>query len=189
MHNSKQIPNNKAVSLLIHHEVNPDSLKLYEAWLKKVIDIAAAFSGHQGVFVIKPEQNKNKYEIAVRFADESSAKASLNSAERQQLITEIKPALLSSDDAEIQTGIDYWFSSIAPPMQQPVRWKQWVLLSIATWFLMLVFEPLFSVVFEHAPLLESWGLRQSLVAFFNVALLVFFIMAQLVKLTRGWLTK
>lgn len=188
MHNSKQSPNNNSVSLLIHHEVKPDSLKSYETWLKKVIDIASAFSGHQGVFVIKPEQNKNKYEIAVRFADESSAKAWLNSAERQTLIAEIKPALLSSDDVEIQAGIDYWFSSIAPPMQQPVRWKQWLLLSIATWFLMLVFEPLFFVVFEFAPLLEAWGLRQALVAFFNVALLVFFIMPQLVKLTTVWLT-
>ncbi len=135
--------NKQAVSLLIHHEVHPDSLKIYESWLKKVIDIASGFSGHEGVFVIKPEHNENKYEIAVRFSNEQFAKAWLNSTERQQLIAEIKPALLSSDDVEIQAGIDYWFSSIAPPMQQPVRWKQWLLLSAATCFLMLIFEPLF----------------------------------------------
>ncbi len=50
--------NKQAVSLLIHHEVQSDSLKLYESWLKKVIDIASGFSGHEGVFVIKPERNK-----------------------------------------------------------------------------------------------------------------------------------
>ncbi len=117
------------------------------------------------------------------------AKAWLNSTERQQLIAEIEPALLSSDDAEIQAGIDYWFSSIAPPMQQPVRWKQWLLLGAATCILMLVFEPIFSIVFENVPLLGSLGIRQFVVAFFNVALLVFFIMPRLVKLTRVWLNK
>ena len=181
--------NKQAVSLLIHHEVQSDSLKLYESWLKKVIDIASGFSGHEGVFVIKPERNKNKYEIAVRFADERFAKAWLNSSERQQLIAEIKPALLSSDDVEIQSGIDYWFSSIAPPLQQPVRWKQWLLLSAATCILMLIFEPIFSVLFENVPLLGAWGVRQFVVAFFNVALLVFFIMPRLVKLTSAWLIK
>lgn len=181
--------NKQAVSLLIHHEVQSDSLKLYEAWLKKVIDIASGFSGHEGVFVIKPERNKNKYEIAVRFSNEAFAKAWLNSIERQQLIAEIEPALLSSDDVEIQSGIDYWFSSIAPPMLQPVRWKQWILLGAATYILMLVFEPMFSIVFENVPWLGSWGVKQLLVAFFKVALLVFFIMPRLVKLTSAWLNK
>jgi uncharacterized protein len=189
MHNSEQTSNTKAVSLLVHHEVQADSLKLYEVWLKKVIDIASGFSGHEGVFVIKPEHNKNKYEIAVRFTDEDFAKAWLNSTERQQLIAEIKPALLSSDDVEIQAGIDYWFSSIAPPMQQPVRWKQWLLLAAATCILMLVFEPVFSVIFESVPLLGAWGIRHFIVAFFNVALLVFIIMPYLVKLTSTWLNE
>lgn len=188
MNTSEQMPNNKqAVSLLIHHEVQPDFMNIYEVWLKKVIDVASGFSGHEGVFVIKPDHNKNKYEIAVRFADEESAKAWLNSRERQQLIIEIEPALLSSDDVEIQTGIDYWFSSLAPPMQQPVRWKQWLLLTVAISILMLVFEPIFLILFESAPLLGSWGLRQALTAGFNVALLVFFIMPFLVKLTSSWL--
>lgn len=181
--------NKQAVSLLIHHEVHPASLKIYESWLKKVIDIASGFSGHEGVFVIKPERNENKYEIAVRFANERFAKAWLDSTERQQLITEIKPALVSADDVEIQTGIDYWFSSIAPAMEQPVRWKQWLLLSAATCFLMLVFEPLFNVLFEIVPVLGGWGIRQLFIAFFNVALLVFFIMPRLVKLTKVWLQK
>ncbi len=74
-------------------------------------------------------------------------------------------------------------------MEQPVRWKQWLLLSAATCFLMLVFEPLFNVLFEIVPVLGGWGIRQLFIAFFNVALLVFFIMPQLVKLTKVWLQK
>jgi len=181
--------NKQAVSLLIHHEVDSDSLKVYETWLKKVIDIASTFPGHEGVFVIKPDHLKNKYEIAVRFASESFAKAWLNSTERQLLIAEIEPALLSRDDVEIQTGIDYWFSNLAPPMQQTVRWKQWLLLSVAISILMLIFEPIFSGLFEVVPLLASWGIRQALISGFNVALLVFFVMPQLVKLTSPWLHK
>lgn len=179
----------QAVSLLIHHEVDVDALALYEAWLKKIIDIASGFAGHQGVFVLKPEQGKNKYEIAVSFSNEDFARAWLASEERQQLIAEIEPALLASDDVEIQSGIDYWFSSIAPPMQQPVRWKQWLLLSLAIWVLMLIFEPIFTGVFSLLPTLSSWGLRQALFAGFNVALLVYFIMPRLVKLSSPWLFK
>jgi len=54
---------------------------------------------------------------------------------------------------------------------------------------MLIFEPIFSVLFENVPLLGAWGVRQFVVAFFNVALLVFFIMPRLVKLTSAWLIK
>lgn len=188
MNKSKQPSNKKqAVSLLIHHEVQFDSMNIYESWLKKIIDVASGFSGHEGVFVIKPEQNKNKYEIAVRFSDEDCAKAWLNSIERQQLIMEIEPALVSNDDVEIQAGIDYWFSNLAPPMQQPVRWKQWLLLSVAISILMLIFEPIFLILFESVPLLGSWGLRQVLTSGFNVALLVFFIMPFLVKQCSSWL--
>ena len=194
MEDSKQSTNNtsnnkQAVSLLIHHEVQPDSMSIYEVWLKKVIDVASGFSGHEGVFVIKPDHKQNKYEIAVRFSDEASAKAWLNSTERKQLIVEIEPALLSSEDVEIQTGIDYWFSTIAPPMQQPVRWKQWLLLSLAISILVLVSEPIFSILFEAVPLFGSWGIRQALMSSFNVALLVYFIMPRLVKLTSTWLHK
>lgn len=188
MENHNSSSNNKqSVSLLIHHEVQSASMKLYEVWLKKVIDVASGFSGHEGVFVIKPNQAQNKYEIAVRFADEQSAKAWLNSSERKQLITEIEPALLSSDDVEIQTGIDYWFTSIAPPMQQPVRWEQWLLLTVAISILVILSEAIFSIIFTAMPLLGSWGIRQILMSSFNVALLVFFIMPFLVKLTSAWL--
>ena len=186
---SSEKTKDQAVSLLIHHEVHADALVQYEAWLKKVIDIASGFAGHQGVFVLKPEQGKNKYEIAVSFSSEVFARAWLASTERRQLIEEIEPALIRSDDVEIQSGIDYWFSSIAPPMQQPVRWEQWLLLSLAICVLMLVFEPVFAGIFGFLPLLASWGLRQAIVAGFNVALLVYFIMPRLVKLSSPWLFK
>ncbi len=45
----KNTKTSSAVSLLIHHEVQEDAHKTYEVWLKKVIDIASSFAGHEGV--------------------------------------------------------------------------------------------------------------------------------------------
>src|SRR5690606_36721372 len=100
------------------HEVRPEAMKKYESWLRRVIDIASGFPGHKGVFVYKPDQDKDYYEIAVRFADASCARQWLDSDLRKSLLDEIRSDLLSADDVEIQPGVDYWFTTPSAPLRQ-----------------------------------------------------------------------
>ena len=49
----------KSVTLVISHVLDPEHGQQYEAWLGKIMPIAAEFPGHLGANVIRPAPGQN----------------------------------------------------------------------------------------------------------------------------------
>ncbi|PSJ43799.1 antibiotic biosynthesis monooxygenase [Zobellella endophytica] len=176
------------VSVLIRHRIRQEAMSDYEHWLRKTIDVAAGFAGHQGVNILKPAGGHTQYDIAVRFASRAEAEAWVHSRERRALLEEAEGYLVLPDEVDIATGIDNWFQPLNPPVKQPTRWKQWLLTTLVIWLLTLLVPPALSLLlFEPVPLLGLWGLRHAITAAAIVALVIYVIMPRLVRRVSGWL--
>ncbi len=57
----------KSVTLVISHVLDPEHGQQYEAWLGKIMPIAAEFPGHLGANVIRPAPGQNLWSVIIRF--------------------------------------------------------------------------------------------------------------------------
>lgn len=57
----------KSVTLVISHVLDPEHGQRYEAWLGKIMPIAAEFPGHLGANVIRPAPGQNLWSVIIRF--------------------------------------------------------------------------------------------------------------------------
>ncbi|STV84244.1 antibiotic biosynthesis monooxygenase [Klebsiella pneumoniae] len=57
----------KSVTLVISHLLDPQHSQRYEEWLGKIMPIAAEFPGHLGANVIRPAAGQNLWSVIIRF--------------------------------------------------------------------------------------------------------------------------
>ncbi|MBE0464831.1 MAG: antibiotic biosynthesis monooxygenase [Halomonadaceae bacterium] len=177
-----------SVTLKICHRVKPSARSEYEAWLRRIIQAASQYPGHQGVHILRPTEGQHDFEIALRFASSEEAARWLESEERQALVRDILPAFRQEEEIEISSGIDYWFHTAgAAPSKQPVRWKQWVVTTAVIWPLTMLVPFLWAPIFEAFPLLSTWGIRHGFVAATIVGLVVYVVMPRVVRLVAPWM--
>ncbi|WP_347988403.1 antibiotic biosynthesis monooxygenase [Methylomonas sp. AM2-LC] len=190
-------PNNEQVFFVVRHRLKKGKTihQQYESWLGKIVPIAASFTGHLGVQIVRPPEGHNEYLIVVRFASIHDLENWQQSQQRSQLINEIAPILDKDESLDIKTGIDYWFT---PPTvgKHPRRWKQWLVTSSVIWPLTMyvppVMEPFFLKLqpwFIKYPELEEFGFRQGVLAMVIVGLVVYAIMPVYVRLISKWFFK
>lgn len=175
------------VFFVVRHKVKPGSQEAYEKWLKHIMQVAAPFPGHLGVQIVRPPSGQNEYAISVRFVSQADAGHWYRSEERRSLIAEVASLLDSSEQIDIVSGLDYWFtpaSSAAPP-----RWKQWLLTTSVIWPLTIVVPPILQPAFDLWPALGLTGVRHGLIAAAMVALVTYVIMPRYTRLFAQWLYK
>lgn len=173
------------VFFVVRHKVKAGLRTDYENWLKRIMQVAARFSGHQGVQIVRP--SRHEYAIIVRFGSQAEADHWYHSAERRALIAEVGGLLDTNERIDIVSGFDYWFtppSGIAPP-----RWKQCLLLLSVIWPLSMLMPLLLQPALDLWPPLGLWGVRQGLIAAVMVALVTFVIMPRYTRLLAKWLNK
>lgn len=180
-------PGCNGVTIRIQHRVRPEALASYETWLRRIIEVAGRYCGHQGVHVLRPPDGGYDYEIAVRFASEEQADHWRHSDERRRLIDEIEPALQNKETIEIVSGIDYWFTPPGSTAKQPVRWKQWLVTTSVIWPLTILVPFLWEPVFSLLPFLDVWGVRNGFISATIVALVVYVVMPRVVRLVASWM--
>lgn len=173
--------------IIIRHTVRPEFRERYETWLKQIIAEAAEFPGHEGVYILRPQEENNTFEIAVRFSSNAAAEAWLGSSIRKELLSSIVFALASDEQLEIKSGIDYWFTPPASKAKQPTRWKQWLITTAVIWPLTIIVPVLYQPLFNLLPAISVWGIRHGIIAATIVALVVYLIMPKVVRLVAGWL--
>lgn len=173
--------------IIIRHTVRPEFREQYEAWLKQIIAAAAEFPGHEGVYILRPQQENNTFEIAVRFSSNAAAEAWLSSNIRKELLSSIVFALAADEQLEIKSGIDFWFTPPASKAKQPTRWKQWLITTAVIWPLTIIIPVLYQPLFNILPAISVWGVRHGIIAATIVALVVYVIMPRVVRLVAGWL--
>lgn len=173
------------VFFVVRHKAKAGLRADYERWLKRIMRVAARFSGHRGVQIVRP--SPHEYAIIVRFGSQAEADHWYHSAERRALIAEVAPLLDTNERINIVSGFDYWFtppSGVAPP-----RWKQCLLLLSVIWPLSMLVPPLLQPALDLWPPLGLWGVRHGLVAAAMVVLVTFVIMPRYTRLMAKWLNK
>ncbi len=117
----------KSVTLVISHLLDPQHSQRYEEWLGKIMPIAAEFPGHLGANVIRPAAGQNLWSVIIRFDTLEHLYAWTQSETRRQLVAEIAPLLTEGDRTEVRTEPAFWFTPPAANVRQPRRWKQFLI--------------------------------------------------------------
>lgn len=176
----------KSVTLVISHTLDPEHGKRYEQWLGKIMPVAAEFPGHLGANVIRPTAGQNLWSVIIRFDTIEHLYAWTQSETRRELVAEIAPLLNEGDRTEVRTEPAFWFTPPAANVRQPLRWKQFLMT------LLVIFPSTNLVPWLTGMYLPS--LRGSLLLHLIndacvVALVVWFWMPIVTRLFAGWLKK
>lgn len=176
----------KSVTLVISHLLDPQHSQRYEEWLGKIMPIAAEFPGHLGANVIRPAAGQNLWSVIIRFDTLEHLYAWTQSETRRQLVAGIAPLLTEGDRTEVRTEPAFWFTPPTANVRQPRRWKQFLIT------LLVIFPSTNLVPAVTGMLLPS--LKGSLLLHLIndacvVALVVWFWMPIVTRLFAGWLKK
>lgn len=176
------------VTSVILHQVAPGRQDRYEAWLGRIIPVAAGFRGHRGVDVIRPAEGSRTYTVAIRFDDLACAQAWFGSDARRALVAEVEPLLDGDEQVNTVTGLEFWFDH-PKGLPPPRRWKQYLLtLSVIYPLTMLVPMAVHGATGGVA-LLQSRWIERLVVAMIIVALMNFVVMPRYTRFAAAWLRR
>ena len=177
---------NKHVTLVITHTLQPEQARRYEQWLGKIMPVAAEFPGHLGANVIRPADGDNLWNIIIRFDTLEHLYNWTQSDTRRVLVEEIAPLLAEGDKTEIRTEAAFWFTPPAPHVRQPKRWKQFLITLLVIFPSTNLVPWLTGIVL---PAMKGSLLLHLINDACVVALVVWFWMPIVTRLFAGWLKK
>lgn len=121
-----QVPNlMSSVTSVIIHDVDRLHSEAYEKSIEKFRYFLSQHSGFQSLDILRPVGEGMRYVVILRFESIDSAESWFKSDNRLLIINEVKPCLLYGDQYQTYVDPDFWFK--APKVNQPKRWKQFVL--------------------------------------------------------------
>lgn len=176
------------VTSVILHQVAPGMQARYEAWLGRIIPVAAGFRGHRGVDVIRPAEGSRTYTVAIRFDDLACAQAWFGSDARRALIAEVEPLLDGAEQVDTVTGLEFWFDH-PKGLPPPRRWKQYLLTLSVIYPLTLLVPLAVHRVGGGVALLQSPWAERLVVAMVIVALMNFVVMPRYSRFAANWLRR
>ena len=184
----RELPRPDMVTAVIRQQVQADHVDAYEAWLHRIIPIAARFPGHRGTHVLRPAGDSAAYTVTIHFDTLSHADDWFRSDARAALLREVEPLLAGFEEVRTITGLEFWFD---PPtaMPAPRRAKQALATLSVIYPLTTVLGLLISPLFSGAP--WPWGrvCANLLVSTASVALLTYVIMPRYARLISRWLSR
>lgn len=166
-------------------EVNPNNESSYREWLAKIHAAEARFPGFKGMFVQSPtDANEHKWITCLQFDTPENLDNWLNSSERQEVLKDLKPLIISLESHRVFSPYASWFSSIEKGGKAPPLWKQ-------TMIILLMLFPI--VMFEMKYLNPNISSFPVAVAVFvgnaiSCALLSWVFMPIAIYFLKNWLT-
>jgi len=180
----------EGATAVITHRVNRSQQPLYEQWVDKIYRVVSQCQGFLDGQMIRPVPGITEtYTVIIRFDEIDALKDWMESAQRKELIDEVRPLLVGTDKIFIQTGLEFWFSPETSGAGSPKPWKQW----LVTWsaiYPLVVFIPMLV-----SPLVRALGIQDNryiemlVVTGIMVSLMVYFVMPAYTRLIRRWLFK
>lgn len=152
------------------------------------IPVARAFTGHQGVNIIRPHTASEAYTIILHFDSVANLRKWLDSDAREKLVDKIRPYLQTPETIDIKTGFEFWFTPPAAGKSAP-PYKQFLITLSAIFPLTVIVPWVLQPVFAVLPALGMPVIRQFIVATILVALMVYAIMPRYTRLVSRWLYK
>lgn len=177
------------VTSIIVHEVEPDAVGEYEAWLADIRAACSAFPGYLSTDVIRPVGASREYATIVRFADFGGLSAWMESDVRRRHIERIQSSLRQGDRYEIRTGLDFWFTPKNAPVKVPTAWKQWLVTWSAILPLSIVVPWVVTPVIAHLGFARDSFMNKAAVTAAIVFLMVYAVMPRYTRLVAHWLFK
>ena len=179
---AQQLP--EIVTLVVRHRVRTAKLSAYEAWLRRIMDIAKQFEGHLGVNVIRSRSERSTlFTIVLRFSCAQQLQTWLDSAERKQLINEAQSLLVDGDQTEVSIVDEFWFTPMET-INKPPRWKQACVTFLVILPLSLLVPLAWRPVFANLPWLSGYFTSGLLITATIVLLVVYIFM----PMVTGWFT-
>jgi antibiotic biosynthesis monooxygenase (ABM) superfamily enzyme len=178
---------NSIVTLVIQHRVKTGAGPQYEAWLNEIIPAAQRYTGHLGVNVIRPGEGSDTYTVVLNFDTHEHLRGWAESDTRSGFIERVKPLLVTDEQIEIKTGLEYWFTPSGPPQKKAKPFKQFLVTLSAIFPLTVVVPWLLTPLFRLVPTLALPVVSNFLVAVIIVFLMIYLIMPRYTKLISRWL--
>ena len=175
------------VTSVIVHEVAPDAVQEYEAWLADIRVACEAFPGYLSTDVIRPVSPSRESATILRFADFESLSAWMESDVRHRFIERMQSSLQRGDRYEIKTGLDFWFTPKSTPVKVPTAWKQWLVTWSAIFPLSIVVPWVVVTVLSHLGLAHDSIIHKAAVTAGIVFLMVYVVMPRYTRLVASWL--
>ncbi|HEY0287464.1 MAG TPA: antibiotic biosynthesis monooxygenase [Pseudomonas sp.] len=175
------------VTLVVKHRVREGLESQYEAWLRRIVAIAASYPGHLGVDVIRSKSaGLHMFTCVLRFCSTDAMQSWLDSDQRRQLVEQAAPMLADGDVTEVNRHNEFWFvpATDTPP---PPRWKQAVVTFMVICPLTLLIPLLWRPVFGLHPVLANYVVSTGLVTVTIVLLVVYLLMPFATRLAAPWL--
>lgn len=177
------------VTAVIRHAVDVRHQALYDAWLRRIIPVAARFPGHRGVDVIRPPSGFDQYTIAIRFERLELAEAWFASSERRALMAEAEPLLKKAESVDTLTGLEFWFEPPTVAGKRPAAYKQFLMTLSVIYPLTLVVPSVVGSASGGLALLGHPLMQNLLVAIVIVGLMTYVVMPRYSRLLAGWLAR
>ena len=172
-------------AFIITHVIKAGAEQRYEDWTREILGAVSGFPGYLGRIVVLPAHGDRKYTVIVRFDSNDHLMAWAESETRKEFIDRASDLMEKSDQYEIRTGIDFWFTPKG--VKPPKPWKQFLLTTTAVYPLSLIIPKLLAPLFRIAPPLGNELVSGLLVAAALSALLTFVVMPHYTRLARKWL--
>lgn len=158
-------------------QVDPEKEEAFRAWIAKIHQAEATFPGFRGMYVQSPVQGRN-WITFLHFDTEENLERWLHSQERQKILLESQPLIVSLESHRI-SPYGGWFTSI----EKPSVWKQ-------TMLVLLVLFPIVMLELKFLTPLTK-GLNPSIATFIgnaiSVALIAWPLMPLAISCLKWWL--
>lgn len=176
----------KPLTVIVTRRVLPGRDAEYERLMTGMQAAAAAFPGHMGGFLVRPEADRDGcWRTLFAFDSEAHLQAWSESAERRQWLAQLAPLTEGDGARRVLSGLETWFSlPTARTKSPPPRWK----MALMTWS--GIFPLVLLASFTITPLLGQWlpmPLTVLIVTGLITACMTWLYMPTLVRLLAGWL--
>lgn len=180
---------NEVVTLVIKHRIRAGMEDAYEAWLRRIVAIAASYPGHLGVDVIRSKSGGlHLFTCVLRFHSTEAMQRWLDSDERVQLVEQARPMLADGDQTEVNPHNEFWFTPASEASApQPPRWKQACVTFLVICPLTLLIPLIWGPVFALSPFLANYVVSTALVTVTIVLLVCYLMMPAATRLFSPWL--
>jgi antibiotic biosynthesis monooxygenase (ABM) superfamily enzyme len=178
----------ETVTLVVRHQVRPNHVTRYEAWLRRIVSTAGQRPGHLGVDVVRSRQAcLVQFTCVLRFARLEQLQDWLDSEQRRQLVAEVEPLLHAGDQLEIAQDQAFWFVPQSAQVPPPL-WKQACVTFLVILPLSLLVPLLWQPLFQLFPRLGGYVPSNVLITLSIVLLVVYLFMPMVTRLFAAWLS-
>ncbi|MFV2171483.1 antibiotic biosynthesis monooxygenase [Actinomadura sp. LOL_016] len=169
------------VTVVFTWDVRPGREHDFERWTDAIHEAASRYPGHADATWLRAEGERHRYYTVVRFDDQASLDAWLDSPERRDLLGRLGG--IAAEHRHHTTGLETWFSLPGEAVPAPSRLKMIVVTFCAVYPLSLLLQTFVT------PLAQDWPLPLKAVLFpaIVVPLLTLLIMPTLSRALRRWL--